>query len=874
MKQKIHLDNIFQLHMEVAQQQRIKSIVTEQKFSYFPGRIIIQKLQIEDQITIDNWFEYVKKNFKSMKPVIVNLIKIIKFQIYIQVLLKKENLFLNKKTVILLFYQDGLKLRISQIKMMNLFIHLQKQLPILKILLCQIKICLLYKYSIICLELKIKSQSILLTILIQQQTPSKFQTAQQYGIRFKLNYQKVRWIFRLLSMMVTKLINTVNNYKLGNFKKINLNYNLEIMNSLKQIIQTYRQITFIFLIVINLSLKIIAIIPVQNVMDQQKKIVYLVLKKVREFTYQNTKNVFVLLIQSIIKFVLAILRHNYSQLKSHSSVKNVNMVIMSQKTNARDECLQNPKSFSLQPFCRNDLHISQQSQTEMLNYQYYDHLLFNGIDTNELRCSTCYKVPYQDQDYIYQDFQQKSQAFQTFYVSQNQKCLEKHISIVGLKCIRCMSEIQFENGECNNYIYYETDAICNPPYYVTSRNKCNLCPIKNCIYCFEYQKEDTNFKSTLSASNTSYSMTNNLDCYLSESQSIKLIYSKIITMLSLMSFQFVLVIMGFLIYFKYQKLKIQFFHFETISNSLLYLYVSNYGGLIKMYFSILSRREISNQSYIQGDVSLLFGSREHQIWLFFFVIPGIGFFCLIIPLSLFILMYIKRNQLDSIKIRKNFCYLINEYENTTYYWEIIKLIKKTIMILLLTYFETNILLKASLLGLCLLFYQLIAVKNKPFILQNLNNLDLYSGQICSITIFLAAAKYVSEYENNQFSSNTLSIFIVLLCVRLSYPFIFNISGAYLKNYYSLLMNSSHKIMEKISKDSTITKKLKMNLKQYNLKKQRQKDLIKKLRQYLLRFSKVQLETNRQMLTTNNFSSKKDNQKSLSKQTYFFKLDSK
>ncbi|CAD8206027.1 unnamed protein product [Paramecium pentaurelia] len=389
-----------------------------------------------------------------------------------------------------------------------------------------------------------------------------------------------------------------------------------------------------------------------------------------------------------------------------------------------------------------------------------------------------------------------------------------------------------------------------------------------------------------SASNTSQSMTNNLDCYLSESQSINLIYTKIITMLSLMSTQFILVTMGFLIYFKYKKLNLSFFYFDTISNSLLYLYVSNYGGLIKMYFSILSRREISNQSYIQGDVSLLFGTREHQIWMFFFVIPGIAFFCLIIPLSLYILMYVKRNDLETIKIRKNFCYLINEYENKTYFWEIIKLIKKTIMILILTYFETHILLKASLLGLCLLFYQLIAVKNKPFNLQNLNNLDLFSGQICSIAIFLAAAKYVSEQENNQFSSQSLQTFIVLLCIRLCYPFISNISDVYFKNYYFLIINKSYQIMQKISKKSRITTKLSISLQIHSSKKKRQKELIKKLRQYLMRVSKSQLQNNKIMLSTIRFNPDDDTLNSLSKQKYkneikivdsnqiqFWKLDS-
>ncbi|CAD8214891.1 unnamed protein product [Paramecium octaurelia] len=344
-----------------------------------------------------------------------------------------------------------------------------------------------------------------------------------------------------------------------------------------------------------------------------------------------------------------------------------------------------------------------------------------------------------------------------------------------------------------------------------------------------------------SASNTSHSMTNNLDCYLSDNQSIQLIYSKIITMLALMTFQFVLIIIGFLIYNFYKKIALSNFNLETISNTLLYLYVSNYGGLIKMYFSILSKREVSSQSYIQGDVSLLYGSREHLIWIFSFVIPGIGVFGVIIPLSLFIVMYLKKDQHDNIQIRKHFCYLINEYNSRSYFWEEIKLIKKTIIILILTYFETYILLKASLLGLCLLFYQLLAFNKKPYILSNFNSKDLSSAQICSITIFLAAAKYVAEQENNQFSSISLQTVIVLLCLKLCYSFIKSILQVYSNKYTFLILNYLHNILNKLSQNSILTKKLKHYILKQDQRNQRLKTLINKLRQHLLQVSKGQLE---------------------------------
>ncbi|CAD8119769.1 unnamed protein product [Paramecium sonneborni] len=386
------------------------------------------------------------------------------------------------------------------------------------------------------------------------------------------------------------------------------------------------------------------------------------------------------------------------------------------------------------------------------------------------------------------------------------------------------------------------------------------------IFTFNIQFSFT-FTFVDSASNTSYSMANNLDCYLSENQSIQLIYSKIITMLVLMLIQFTLIIIGFLMYYMFKKMQLKYYIYDTISNTILYLYVSNYGGLIKMYFSILSKRDVSNQSYIQGDVSLLFGSKEHIIWIFSFVIPGIGIFCLIIPLFLYLLMFFKKNQLDDIKIRKYFCYLFNEYENDCYFWEQIKIIKKTIMILILTYFETYILLKASLLGLCLLFYQLLAVKNKPFILQNLNHLDLFSGQICSITIFLAAAKFVAEQENNQFSSVVLQTFIVILCLRLTYPFILSILRVYYKKYYFLIINYLHLITNKISQDSKLTFKLQM-IKQSQIEREKkQKHFVSKLRQHLLKVSQAQISNKKKILNGS-----KNSQNSGNEFKYFVKLD--
>ncbi|CAD8187960.1 unnamed protein product [Paramecium octaurelia] len=324
-------------------------------------------------------------------------------------------------------------------------------------------------------------------------------------------------------------------------------------------------------------------------------------------------------------------------------------------------------------------------------------------------------------------------------------------------------------------------------------------------------------------SNTLFVMVNNLDCYLTQIQNIELIYLRLIFMLMLIIIQLLIIWAGFAIYAKCKK---QLLNRSYISNTLLYLYVSNYAALIKQFCSIISIRQISQIPYIQGDVSLLYGTPNHISWIIFFAVPGLGILGLFIPFSLFFIMYINREQLDNIKLRRHICYLFNEYNTESYFWESIKLSKKTIIIIILTYFESNVFLKASLLGLCLLVYQLAAVKQKPYIIQSLNFLDIQTGQICSITLFLAGANYVCEQENYSSILIPLQICIVLLCIRLCYPFLINIFRVYFKKYKVPFVQLIYKISRYLKANCSLTNYLNNQLKKLNQREYRLRNFYK------------------------------------------------
>ncbi|CAD8187793.1 unnamed protein product [Paramecium pentaurelia] len=351
------------------------------------------------------------------------------------------------------------------------------------------------------------------------------------------------------------------------------------------------------------------------------------------------------------------------------------------------------------------------------------------------------------------------------------------------------------------------------------------------------------FQFTLidSTSNSFYFMAYNLDCYLSN-YGISLIYLRIFLILFLMLIQFCIILAGSFIYLKLKK---QHIDYSILSNTLLYLFVFNYGGLIKMFCSTISIRKISNINFIQGDVSLKYGTNNHFQWITFFIIPGLLVFGCIIPLGLFLLMYIKRSQLEIIKLRKHICYLFNEYSSTNYFWEFIKISNKAIIILITTYFETDVQLKASLLGLCLLVYQILAGISKPYYLSKFNTLDLRTGQICSISIFLAAIKYVSEEFSHQFFSIALSIIIILLCIRLCFPFIMEITGVYYKRFKYPFITYLLFFVNKIKKNSLFSKYLANLLQQSKLREKRLKNNYAKLRQNISSRSKILMGSRKQ-----------------------------
>ncbi|CAD8108319.1 unnamed protein product [Paramecium sonneborni] len=342
------------------------------------------------------------------------------------------------------------------------------------------------------------------------------------------------------------------------------------------------------------------------------------------------------------------------------------------------------------------------------------------------------------------------------------------------------------------------------------------------------------------SNDTSYFMANYFECFLAEISGMELMYSRILVMFGLMASQILIIFLGFQILSKYQKSK---FHSRIISITCLYLYIQNYASLINQFFQILAIRKISNLDYISGDVSLIYGSQNHITWIYAFAIPGSIIIGLILPLSLFLILYIKKDQHNKIKFRRHIGYLFNEYNKKNYFWEMIKLWKKTIIIIILIYFETDIFLKASLLGLCLLIYQLIALHYKPYILKKFNISDIKSSHLCQIAIFLALIKYICEQQDQQNIQTIIQILIIFDSIILSYPFIIDILRVYYSKYRLQILQLLLQAFQTFKPNFVFTKFLRKKLQLISQKEKRVQINIQKMKKliFLRNFGTTQVK---------------------------------
>ncbi|CAD8109520.1 unnamed protein product [Paramecium sonneborni] len=246
-------------------------------------------------------------------------------------------------------------------------------------------------------------------------------------------------------------------------------------------------------------------------------------------------------------------------------------------------------------------------------------------------------------------------------------------------------------------------------------------------------------------SNPIQTMTHSLDCFLKDIFPFEIHYSVMLWQI-IMPFIYIILFLTLytidLLIFKSE------FSLNIITTTLIYMYIYVQPFLVGGLISLISFRHISGFLWIQANVSFRYDTSIHYEWLFKFCIPVLLFVSILIPLYFFMSLYSNKTSLSQKITRNKWGYLYNEYNLDAYYWELIKITVKQLLIIILSFYDDNVVKKGILLLSVVYIYYEISQKYKPFRSHILNKLDAYSANVCAISMAVGVGIYIDQQSQS------------------------------------------------------------------------------------------------------------------------------
>ncbi|CAD8212314.1 unnamed protein product [Paramecium pentaurelia] len=289
----------------------------------------------------------------------------------------------------------------------------------------------------------------------------------------------------------------------------------------------------------------------------------------------------------------------------------------------------------------------------------------------------------------------------------------------------------------------------------------------------------TNLRNTLYfLGETSSFVTYQIDCTSSQIIKIPIIYSHFILILLIPFFNFAL---STAIYCISIMAKISKFSQTFIYTTIIYLYIYNQQSILNWGTSLISKREISGDEYIQASVYYYYNTQVHTNWLFKFIIPIVSFLGILVPLLLLYYLYHHKGNLYNKNARSVLSYLVNEYSDQSYYWELIKIAQKLLIIMIINFLEQQILIKGILIYIIIILYYQSLTIFRPYRQSQFNVLEQTISYYVSMTILLSLLLYqIQNLDIHQYLQISLITLILYLIIKLILLFIEKIFIAFFK----------------------------------------------------------------------------------------------
>jgi len=115
------------------------------------------------------------------------------------------------------------------------------------------------------------------------------------------------------------------------------------------------------------------------------------------------------------------------------------------------------------------------------------------------------------------------------------------------------------------------------------------------------------------------------------------------------------------------------FRFYIITTSCMYLIIFLQPDLVSTMISLISCRQIGEDFFILNNVSVECYTEQYNSYTYGLVVPFLLLWILGFPVIMFALLFMRRTELEKIEVKNKFGFLYGEYNQSTFYWEFVKI---------------------------------------------------------------------------------------------------------------------------------------------------------------------------------------------------------
>ena len=192
---------------------------------------------------------------------------------------------------------------------------------------------------------------------------------------------------------------------------------------------------------------------------------------------------------------------------------------------------------------------------------------------------------------------------------------------------------------------------------------------------------------------------------------------------------------------------------------------------LSAYLSCTNYPYEPSNSYVESDPTFQCYTSSYNTCLITFIIPGVLTWGFIIPLTIFIILYKNRTKLfqNNLRIDMQLGSIYKEYRQEKYYWGILVIIIKLLLLTLGNFLSSDLKTKGMLALFIIAFYLFLFLRNLPYEYDYLNKAETTINISYVITLFFMIYYLYSSSGFKKFSVIVIVIVNIIALYKIFRP---------------------------------------------------------------------------------------------------------